>query len=83
MHLLIIFSVLEIVAILVVVALCVVARRSDDRTERALTPEEIRARRQTDDDRRRPHNVTAFGGRPVGRWWSAMLRPSNRGKRGG
>lgn len=83
MHLLIIFSVLEIVAILVVVSLCMMARRSDERTERALTPEEIRARRQTADVRRRPHNVTTFGEHPVGRWWSAVLRTSNRGKRGG
>jgi hypothetical protein len=83
MHLLIIFSVLEIVAILVVVSLCMMARRSDERTERALTPEEIRARRQPADGRRRPHNVTGFGEHPVGRWWSAVLRTSNRGKRGG
>lgn len=83
MHLLIIFSVLEIVAILVVVSLCMMARRSDERTERALTPEEIRARRQTADVRHRPHNVTTFGEHPVGRWWSAVLRTSNRGKRGG
>lgn len=82
-HLLIIFSVLEIVAILVVVSLCVMARRSDERTERALTPEEIRARRQTADALRRPHNIATFGQHPVGRWWSAVLRTGNRGKRGG
>jgi hypothetical protein len=82
MHLLIIFSVLEVVAILVVVSLCVMARRSDDRTERALTSEEIRARRQTADDRTRPH-APAFGDHAIGRWWSAVVRPINRDKRGG
>jgi hypothetical protein len=81
MHLLIIFSVLEIAAILVVVALCVMARRSDERTERALTPEEISARRQIADDRRRPRPVATFGDHPVARWCTAVLRPSNRGKR--
>ncbi|MGA7776372.1 MAG: hypothetical protein WCA85_01450 [Paraburkholderia sp.] len=83
MHLLIIFSVLEIVAILVVVSLCVMARRSDNRTERALTPEEIRARRQTADDRPKPRSVTTFGEHALARWFSSVLRPSNRGKRGG
>lgn len=83
MHLLIIFSVLEVVAILVVVSLCVMARRADDRTERALTSEEIRARRQTADDRTRPNRLPTFGGNAVGRWWSAVLRPINRDKRGG
>jgi hypothetical protein len=83
MHLLIIFSVLEVIAILVVVSLCVMARRADERIERALTPEEIRARRQPADRRLRPNSVTTFGEQPVGRWWNAVLRTTNRGKRGG
>jgi hypothetical protein len=82
MHLLIIFSVLEVLAILVVVSLCVMARRADDRTERALTSEEIRARRETADERRRPSHAFAFSDNPIGRWLNAVLRPINRGKRG-
>jgi len=47
MHFLIILAVLQILAIIVVVALCVAARRADERTERMLTRDEIAARRQT------------------------------------
>jgi hypothetical protein len=82
MHLLIIFSVLEVLAILVVVSLCVMAKRADDRTERALTSEEIRARRETADERRRPSHVPVFSDNPIGRWWNSVLRPINRDKRG-
>jgi hypothetical protein len=86
MHLLIIFSVLEVLAILVVVSLCVMAKRADVRTERALTSEEIRARRETADERRRPSHVPVFSDNPIGRWWNSVLRPIlrpiNRDKRG-
>lgn len=81
MHLLIIFSVLEVLAILVVVSLCVMARRADVRTERALTPEEISARRQTTDERRSPRQLPTFGENVIGRWWNAKLRPIDRSKR--
>lgn len=47
MHFLIILAVLQILAIIVVVALCVAARRADERTERMLTRDEIAERRQT------------------------------------
>ncbi|WP_147329549.1 hypothetical protein [Paraburkholderia sp. DHOC27] len=82
MHLLIIFSVLEVIAILVVVSLCVMARRADERTERALTSEEIQARRQIAEERRRLNGAPAFGLQALGRWWNGVQRPINRGKRG-
>lgn len=65
MHLsiVIVITVLEIGAILFVVALCVAARRADARTERMLSRDEREARqRVADAPRRRPLTATA------GRW---------------
>jgi hypothetical protein len=75
MHLLIVIviTVLEIGAILLVVALCVAARRADARTERMLTRDEVEARRRVaDEPRRRP--LTAKAGR-----WLRWLFGASRG----
>ncbi len=53
MRLVIVIAVLEAAAIFVVVALCVVARRADARTERMLSREEREAHRRVDAPPRR------------------------------
>ncbi|MBJ9679362.1 hypothetical protein [Burkholderia gladioli] len=60
MRYMIVIAVLEIAAIVVVMALCIAARRADTRTERMLTREEIEARRRpADAQRRRPASAAA------------------------
>jgi len=67
----IVITVLEVGAILFVVALCVAARRADARTERMLTRDEVEARqRVAEEPRRRPLTVTA------GRWLRRLFGTS-------
>ncbi|KVU38851.1 hypothetical protein WK68_14805 [Burkholderia ubonensis] len=73
MHVLIIIAVLEIISIVVVVALCMAARRADARTERMLSPDEIDAhRRIADAPQRRP--LTAFARSVATRWFGRLFR---------
>jgi hypothetical protein len=73
MHLLIIIALLEIVAIVVVVALCMTARRADERTERMLSPDEIEARRRIAGDPRRTSRAVSAR-QAAGRWFSRLFR---------
>ncbi|WLE63216.1 hypothetical protein GIY62_23110 [Burkholderia plantarii] len=67
MRLLIVIAVLEIVALVFVVALCVAARRGDARTERMLSRAEIEARRCiASAPRRQPAGAARLAAR---RWW--------------
>ncbi len=75
MHLLIIIAVLEIIAIIVVAALCMVARGADVRTERMLSHDEIEARRRIADAPRRT-SLTAFARNAAARWFSRLFRDS-------
>lgn len=77
MYLLIIFAALEIIAIVVVVGLCVTARRADERTERTLNAEEIAARRQTSDAPRRVP-VSAGARHTAERWLNRLFRAGRR-----
>ncbi|MBU9645508.1 hypothetical protein [Burkholderia gladioli] len=72
MRYMIVIAVLEIVAIVVVMALCIAARRADTRTERMLTREEIEARRRVADaQRRRPAS-------PATRWLRRLFDDGRR-----
>jgi uncharacterized membrane protein len=81
MHLFIIFAVLEVVAIVLVASLCIMARRSDERTERTLTRDEIEVRRQVAEKGRRAQ-LDPFSKGTMGRWLAGVLRSGNRDKRG-
>jgi uncharacterized membrane protein len=81
MHILIIFAALEIVAIIFVAALCVTARRADERTERALTRDEVEVRRQVA-DASRPARFAPFRRRMTWRWLATVLRTGDRDKSG-
>jgi hypothetical protein len=72
MYVLIVISALEILAIFVVVALCVAARRADSRTECMLSPDELEAhRRITDAPRRTALHV--FARNAAARWLSRLF----------
>ena len=75
MRLLIIIAVLEIIAIIVVVSLCIAARRGDVRTERMLSSDEIEARRQVTDGPRRI-SVIIFSRNAATRWFSRLFHDS-------
>ncbi|MGF6755969.1 hypothetical protein [Paraburkholderia sp. GAS334] len=75
MYLLITFAILEVIAVVVVASLCIAARRADERTERALTPDEISARRDAADVPRLATLASARG-RAIGRWFNALVRDS-------
>ncbi|RQR45284.1 hypothetical protein DIE19_35675 [Burkholderia sp. Bp9126] len=76
MHLLIAFAVLETIAILVVVALCMAARRADVRAERMLSPDEIEARQRIADIPPRTP-LAAFARSVATRWFSRLFRDSS------
>ncbi len=80
MRYMIVIAVLEIAAIVVVMALCIAARRADTRTERMLTREEIEARRRpADAQRRRPGEPgDTLAAPPVRRRPAALARGSTR-----
>ncbi|WP_341313078.1 hypothetical protein WN982_16960 [Paraburkholderia sp. IMGN_8] len=81
MHLLIIFAVLEIVAVIFVASLCVTARRADERTERALSRDEVKARRQVTEATRHAQ-FAPFRKRMTWRWLATVLRTGDRDKSG-
>ena len=81
MHLLIILAVLEMIAVIFAVSLCVAARRTDERTERSLSPDEVEARRQVGGASRHPH-LAPFRMRTTWRWLTSVLRTGNHDKRG-
>jgi uncharacterized membrane protein len=73
MRTLIIVAVLEVVAVIFAVSLCVSARRADERTERALLRDEVEIKRQTASQRRRLHPAPVLT-RASWRRLTAMLR---------
>lgn len=81
MRLLTILAILEIVAVIFAVSLCVAARRTDERTERALSHDEVEARRQVADVRRHVRRAP-FRKRMTWRWLAAVLRTRDHDKSG-
>lgn len=78
---LIIIAVLEIVAIIFAVALCVSARRADERTERALSRDEVETKRQPANRRPRLHPAPVHK-RASWRWLTAIRRTGNHDRSG-
>ncbi|MFM0555975.1 hypothetical protein P0D69_34130 [Paraburkholderia sediminicola] len=81
MRLLIIVAVLEIVAVIFAVSLCVSARRADERTERALSRDEVETKRQSVSRRRHLHPAPVHK-RATWRWLTAMLRTGDHDRSG-
>ena len=81
MRLLLILAALEIVAVIFAVSVCVSARRTDERTERALSRDEVEARRQVAGPMRRLH-LAPFRTRMTRRWLAAVLRAGDNDKSG-
>ncbi|WP_118181100.1 hypothetical protein [Paraburkholderia phosphatilytica] len=73
MNLLITYAVLEVVAIVIVVSLCVAARRADRKTDRMLSPEEVAARHEIVDVAPFPNVSAAAAKQTAGRWLSGLF----------
>jgi hypothetical protein len=82
MHLLLIALVFEAVATMLVVALCIAARRGDEKTQRALSAEEAQARQIVSDGPPRTE-YPAPAKHPAARWLVRLFRRSNRGQHSG
>jgi len=81
MHLLTILAILEVVAVIFAASLCVAARRTDERTDRTLSRDEVEARQKID-GAGRPRQRAPFGKRMVWRWLATVLRTGNHDKSG-
>jgi hypothetical protein len=79
MNLLITYAVLELVAIVIVVSLCVAARRADRKTDRMLSLEEVAERHETADVRVFPNTPVAAVKEGAGRWLASLFSSSSRG----
>jgi bacteriorhodopsin len=73
MNLLITYAVLEVVAIVIVVSLCVAARRADRKTDRMLSAEEVAARHETVDVHAFPNVSAAAAKQSAGRWLTGLF----------
>ncbi len=82
MRLLLVFLVSEIVAVLLVVAMCMAARRGDRKTERSLSADETEAR-QIVSDKPSAGEYAAPGEAPVGRGSSRGWRGWRRNRHSG